>query len=264
MGLFDFLKDKGEKLIEGDEQEALREARKADPEITTVERMKARALRNLVLGKGMKIETFELVFDDGVVTVEGHASSQEEREKTVLLLGNVRGILRVDDRLTADGYSSDAAVVVMTRDLAEVPGETVRIDPEASEEWTDAFATISGYGPDRRRLFLEVLDRIDLPTGFAGIRIDGSLVAVGMSVADDAWAGLFEMATHPAHRSRGLATCIVAALLGWSREAGARIAYLQVFEGNRPARSVYRRAGFVPAYRYWYRVPPSGLPPVPR
>ena len=77
MGLFDFLKDKGEKLIEGDEQEALAKAKKEDPEITTLERMKARALRNLVLGKGMKIEGFELVFDDGVVTVEGTAVSQE-------------------------------------------------------------------------------------------------------------------------------------------------------------------------------------------
>jgi nucleoid-associated protein YgaU len=102
MGLFDFLKDKGEKLFEGDEQQELEKARKADPEITTLERMKARALRNLVLGKGLKIENFQLVFDDGVVTVEGHAASQEEREKTVLLLGNVRGILRVDDRLTAE------------------------------------------------------------------------------------------------------------------------------------------------------------------
>jgi len=107
MGLFDFLKDKGEKLIEGDEQEALAKAKKEDPEITTLERMKARALRNLVLGKGMKIEGFELVFDDGVVTVEGKAVSQEEREKTVLLLGNVRGILRVDDRLAVDAPEPD-------------------------------------------------------------------------------------------------------------------------------------------------------------
>ena len=109
MGFFDFLKDKGEKLIDGDESKALEEAKKADPKITTIERMKARALRNLVLGKGMKIEDLDVVFDDGVVTVAGKAASREESEKTVLLLGNVQGILRVDDRLEVDEPEPAAA-----------------------------------------------------------------------------------------------------------------------------------------------------------
>jgi hypothetical protein len=40
---------------------------------------------------------FDFLKDKGETLFEG-----DEKEKTVLLLGNVRGILRVDDRLTAE------------------------------------------------------------------------------------------------------------------------------------------------------------------
>jgi ribosomal protein S18 acetylase RimI-like enzyme len=49
-----------------------------------------------------------------------------------------------------------------------------------------------------------------------------------------------------------LASRLCAALLNRARAAGARVAYLQVDAGNAPARAIYRRLGFVDAYRYHY------------
>ena len=54
-------------------------------------------------------------------------------------------------------------------------------------------------------------------------------------------------------RGQGLARKLCASLLVQAREEGARAAYLQVEAGNAAARAVYRRLGFVDAYRYHYR-----------
>jgi ribosomal protein S18 acetylase RimI-like enzyme len=56
----------------------------------------------------------------------------------------------------------------------------------------------------------------------------------------------------------------VASLLAWAREQGAATAFLQVFSDNRPALVLYDRAGFTTHHRYWYRIPPGGLPAGPR
>jgi RimJ/RimL family protein N-acetyltransferase len=63
--------------------------------------------------------------------------------------------------------------------------------------------------------------------------------------------------TRESERRRGHAGTIVAALLRWGWEQGARRSYLQVEEGNAPAIALYRKFGFAPVYRYWYRGRPG-------
>jgi ribosomal protein S18 acetylase RimI-like enzyme len=60
------------------------------------------------------------------------------------------------------------------------------------------------------------------------------------------------MRTTPAHRGRGHAAAILAALGRTMAERGVGHVVLQV-EATNPARRLYRRAGFTPlwAYRYW-------------
>ena len=57
--------------------------------------------------------------------------------------------------------------------------------------------------------------------------------------------------------SRGLATCVLAALLAHARARGCTTAYLQVEAGNAPARRAYSRFGSSDRYAYWYRRPPT-------
>ncbi len=62
---------------------------------------------------------------------------------------------------------------------------------------------------------------------------------------------------HPAHRRRGLAMAITAALAAAAAARGATGIYLQVEDGNAPARALYRQAGFTDHHGYHYRVAPA-------
>ena len=84
---------------------------------------------------------------------------------------------------------------------------------------------------------------------------DARVLACGQTATEGDLVGLYDVFTHPAVRGQGLARRLCAALLNHARAAGARVAYLQVDAGNAPARAIYRRLGFVDAYRYHYRTP---------
>lgn len=83
----------------------------------------------------------------------------------------------------------------------------------------------------------------------------GQSVACGLGVLEGDAVGLFDLITDPAERGKGYGTQLVANLLRWARERGARHAYLQVMEANETARRLYAKFRFRKAYRYWYRVP---------
>jgi ribosomal protein S18 acetylase RimI-like enzyme len=79
--------------------------------------------------------------------------------------------------------------------------------------------------------------------------------AVGIGVPDNQWLGMFCLAVDPLKRRGGLGTALVTALMAASAGRATQ-AYLQVEAGNRPARALYERLGFVEAYRYCHRVEP--------
>jgi len=101
MGMFDFLKDAGEKLSSASE------AKEA-----ATERAKAEALAKQITVLGLKVDGLEVTFDDGVAMVRGRTPSQQEREKIVLVLGNTQGVARVVDELTVE--SSQPAALFYT------------------------------------------------------------------------------------------------------------------------------------------------------
>ncbi|MGP4113005.1 GNAT family N-acetyltransferase [Streptomyces sp. 4N509B] len=77
--------------------------------------------------------------------------------------------------------------------------------------------------------------------------------AVGRCVVDGRWAGFAAIQVAPAHRRRGLATAVMAALAQAALAEGASAAYLQVETDNEPALTLYRRLGFTEHHRYHYR-----------
>ncbi|MGD8975217.1 MAG: peptidoglycan-binding protein LysM [Desulfobacterales bacterium] len=83
MGLFDFVKDIGNKLFNRDEEAA--------------EKIKAH-----IEESNPGIQDLVVEFNDGVVSLTGNANSAEALEKAVLMAGNVKGVAEVKaDSLSA-------------------------------------------------------------------------------------------------------------------------------------------------------------------
>ena len=98
MGLIDFVKSAGAKLFgfaEEPKAEGVDPAKiKRDAEIA-----KASALEKQVRAHGLEIEGLRVDFRDSIATVRGTADSQAEREKVILVVGNVDGVAQVDDQI---------------------------------------------------------------------------------------------------------------------------------------------------------------------
>jgi len=114
MGLIDFAKSVGRKLGLGhdDPQPQAQPQGAQGPTPQQVrdlqDRKKAAALVKLVNDMGFQVDDLGVRVDDDKVTLTGKARSQEEKEKIVLLVGNVEGIGKVDDQLQAAAAAPEA------------------------------------------------------------------------------------------------------------------------------------------------------------
>ncbi|RSD21883.1 GNAT family N-acetyltransferase [Amycolatopsis eburnea] len=92
-----------------------------------------------------------------------------------------------------------------------------------------------------------------------GVVEDGEVTtAVVRGALVDGWLHVGRLAVRPAHRRRGLASALMAALGTWGVEQGADRAVLQVAEGNTGALALYAGLGYAPHHRYRYWVPAPG------
>ncbi len=96
MGLIDFVKNAGAKVMGVETKAALQDREK------TAENALAKALERHVQKIGVPVENLRIEFVNEVATVYGTATSQPDREKIVLAVGNVNGVSKVDDRIQVD------------------------------------------------------------------------------------------------------------------------------------------------------------------
>ena len=82
---------------------------------------------------------------------------------------------------------------------------------------------------------------------------DGMTLACGQLAQEGEMVGLYDVFTHESVRGQGLSSQLCERMLAIAASQGAKLAYLQVDAENQPALKVYRRLGFVDAYRYHYR-----------
>ena len=97
MGIFDFVKNAGAKIFGRDDKD-----RKPDRDGDADNDGKLDAGRGLshhLRDHGIDPSSFKFRFDGDTVIIEGVVPTQEAREKAVLIIGNVEGVARVDDRL---------------------------------------------------------------------------------------------------------------------------------------------------------------------
>lgn len=93
MGLFSFLKNAGAKLLG-------RKAASNEAEVAADNANRGMLLKSIIESAGVGIDNLEVELDDDKVTVYGQTESVEDKEKIVLIAGNVEGIATVDDRIS--------------------------------------------------------------------------------------------------------------------------------------------------------------------
>jgi ribosomal protein S18 acetylase RimI-like enzyme len=170
-------------------------------------------------------------------------------------VAEVPGLLGVREALTTRGYVSFQPTLMKVGDVArlatfrDVAGEVLARPDDA---WRATFAG-EGFDPvdaaSRVAAFSRSPDVL-----FGAAREDGRILAVGVVTFAHGWAGIHGMRTVASARGRGLASQVLTALGRAAVQRGIDRVFLQVEEPN-PARSLYRKAGFVRAwtYRYWNR-----------
>jgi len=109
MGIFSFLKNAGASLMKGKSE--AKPAASGVPDLAAEiarKKQKTELLRELVQSFGFQVDNLIIELDDDMVVVHGEVETQEQREKVILVLGNVEGIAAVDDRLTVAAPAPEA------------------------------------------------------------------------------------------------------------------------------------------------------------
>jgi nucleoid-associated protein YgaU len=111
MGLFDFVKEAGEKLFGGDD-----EAEKAQQKLEQVlaDKETGKTLTRRIDAMGMNVEGVRVAFREGKATVTGTAASLADREKVVLMIGNTQGVAQVDDQMQVKASEPEPEATMYT------------------------------------------------------------------------------------------------------------------------------------------------------
>jgi len=111
MGFFDFIADAGSNLFKGDEPE---------PEIT-------KPIIVHIKDAGVMTDNLKVGFMNGAVTLSGYVPNQEQKEKAVLVAGNINGVVSVQDNMILGNPPSD--VVAQEAEEAKAAEEASNTEP---------------------------------------------------------------------------------------------------------------------------------------
>lgn len=165
----------------------------------------------------------------------------------------------LDQRLEDSSYSLASPTRVMTLQLADSgtaasprqDNYLKRLDPLA---WSASWHSLKRLQPALLPVYQAMLIKIMDPACYLLSKdAQGNPVAAGMAVISNGALGVFGIATLASERRKGFAAGLLAELLHWGRQQGARYAYLQVEKANTAAVNLYKKFGFVDRYSYWYR-----------
>lgn len=164
------------------------------------------------------------------------------------------GLSAVREALAARGYGFEQPTLVKTAEVAAVRAVTSAEPAQVSDRPDEAWAAVflgEGFDPVDGAYRVKALSRSP-GAAYGAVREGTRALAVGAGSYSHGWVSFHGMRTDAAHRGKGLAGRVLAGLAATATERGVDLAFLQVEEKNAPARALYRRAGFTPAWRYHY------------
>ncbi|MGY0504296.1 peptidoglycan-binding protein LysM [Luteimonas sp. e5] len=122
MGIFDFIKDAGEKIFKPGEAKA------------------EKAIIDHINSYGLGVNGLKVEVDGSTARIEGEAADIATRERIVLIAGNVDGIDKVDDRMTV---KATAAAGGGGADFSGVTGgSSAAVGAGGTGEWSSRTYTV--------------------------------------------------------------------------------------------------------------------------
>lgn len=100
MGLFSFLKKAGSGLLNKGAENRAAEAAEAAADKAANDNFRSGLMRDIIASSGVGIDNLSVEMDDDLVRVYGQTDSVDDKEKIILIAGNVDGIATVDDRIS--------------------------------------------------------------------------------------------------------------------------------------------------------------------
>jgi GNAT superfamily N-acetyltransferase len=167
-------------------------------------------------------------------------------------IADTPGLDSVRAGLTRRGFTGQQPTVFKIGSIAELAAFSIasaRILDKPDAAWAGVFLG-EGFDPADGAYRVAALTRSPGAI-YAAAGEGGATHAVGVMSFGATWAGIHGMRTAPAHRGKGYASAILAALGRAAHARGLTKVFLQVEEPN-PARRIYRAAGFSPIWRYRY------------
>lgn len=206
-------------------------------------------------GMGRAKSAVPLRHDVGPAALDEIVAAYRERGLTpAFRLATVPLLAPIRDALTERGFAAHQPTIVKTGSvdkLAAFSDGSVRILSKPDAAWIALFVG-DGFEPVDSAYRAAALARSP-GAAFAAAGPDGETHAVGVMSFGFGWAGVHGMRTGPAHRGKGYAGAILAALGREAQARGVERVFLDVEEANHPARRIYSAAGFTAiwGYEYW-------------
>ena len=164
-----------------------------------------------------------------------------------------------EQRLIRRNYQVQHITQVMLLDYAswftQKPEVPVLLERTINDRWINGLFSLKGTtNAIHRQIVPSMYRAIPKETISASVsNTKGQIIAIGLGILDRDYIGIYAIHVHPRYRGRGLARSICRALLDAGNQRGLSGAYLQVVEGNFPAKTLYSSLGFQDFYKYWFR-----------
>ena len=121
MGLFDFIKNAGSGLLKN-KKETYKAKEKDD---TAMRERQEGLLEGIIEGAGINVKNVDIEIENDVVKIWGEADSEADRERAILILGNMDGVSSIDDRISVVAPAPSAAPEVAAQMYQVQPGDSL-------------------------------------------------------------------------------------------------------------------------------------------
>ncbi|SDC91292.1 GNAT family N-acetyltransferase [Belnapia rosea] len=162
--------------------------------------------------------------------------------------------------LQTRGYAEGEETVVHAGAVRPLADPAVQVLDGPLPAWMAVVATAEYQTPARRAEKLQMPELLAVPGAWLLLREEGVDAACLFAAADGPWCGIFDLATRPEFRRRGLGERLIRAAAHWAAGLGAEQFWAQVASTNAASLALQHRVGLREVYRYRYRIRPLSAP----